>query len=124
MDNCSTCCTVVVHGGSAPERVQGESTAQRLVIVRSIEGTNPDQSPDPEGYVRGTEFFRGWSPERVEMTSRASLFLFDDKYESETQLKTNFGCDEKTTRKWCEYFVKKVALLRKIKVRVIWSVPS
>lgn len=40
-------------------------------------------------------------------------------YESETVLKTNYGCDEKTTRKWCEYFVKKVALLRKIKVRVV-----
>jgi len=40
-------------------------------------------------------------------------------YESETALKTNYGSDEKTIRKWCNYFVKKVALLRKIKVRLL-----
>ena len=43
-------------------------------------------------------------------------FRWLTSYESEKELKTNFGFDEKTTRKYCQLIVEKVASLRKMKI--------
>ena len=37
-------------------------------------------------------------------------------YESEKELRTNFGPDEKQIRKWCKEITAKIAALRKMKV--------
>ena len=37
-------------------------------------------------------------------------------YESETELRTNFGPDEKAIRQWCKEITAKIAALRKTKV--------